>query len=727
MNKKRTILDYFIDLPALDSDDLRKRKLFTLLCLPGILVLGGYGLYHLSMGWPVGGILDSAAAIVLAASVLLVRNHKNALLIYRVNAFILFIVILFWTIDGGASGEKLLWMLIYPLAVLFVLGGKEGMAWSLALFCVICFLFFWDHNIGMPPYPSGLKVRFVVVYLLASLLTYGYEYSRKRSQDNYMREQANLREEKRKLAQASQTVKAANKAILKSEALLKHAQSIAQLGNWEYDYATGRMWCSEEVFAIFGHNGNSPYVELSELGQIIPGFDELQDRASLFLKEDRDLDLEFEAVRKSDEKAISLHVRAELTRDDQGHASRLAGVIQDITARKEVDREKKALQEKLSRSQKMEALGLLAGGVAHDLNNVMLGIVSYPDYLLSKMQPNDPYHRPLKNICEAGQKAAAIVEDLLTLARRGVTSTQVLDLNTVVKEYFDSPEFRKLQSHHSDVVFRQNMGEDLLLVKGSPLHLKKTIMNLVSNGAEAISGSGRVEVTTRNRHMDKGIRGYSDVSPGDYIQLTVEDNGSGIDEKDMAHIFEPFYTKKVMGRSGTGLGMAVVWGTVQDHSGHIDVRSQPGQGTVIDVYLPVTSEQPLDETAVHPRENYMGNGERILIVDDIKEQRDIAGQMLSDLGYRVATADGGLAAVEHVRKYPVDLLVLDMIMDPGIDGLETYERILRINPGQKAVIVSGFSETDRVRTAQKLGAGGYLKKPYVLEALGMAVRKELDR
>jgi len=209
--------------------------------------------------------------------------------------------------------------------------------------------------------------------------------------------------------------------------------------------------------------------------------------------------------------------------------------------------------------------------------------------------------------------------------------------------------------------------------------------------------------------------------------LCVSDTGGGVCAENLPRIFEPFYTKKVMGRSGTGLGLAVVWGTVKDHQGYIDVASNPGQGTVFSLYFPVVRADVGETAANSQRTAYMGKGETLLVVDDNDQQRELAMTLLNKLNYRVAAVAGGEDAVEFLKKTPVDLVILDMIMDPGIDGLETYRRLLAVRPGQKAIIVSGFAETDRVTEAQRLGAGAYVKKPYVLENLGTAVRQELDK
>jgi CheY-like chemotaxis protein len=227
--------------------------------------------------------------------------------------------------------------------------------------------------------------------------------------------------------------------------------------------------------------------------------------------------------------------------------------------------------------------------------------------------------------------------------------------------------------------------------------------------------------------MDKVKNGFDEIDKGDYTTLTIKDTGIGISTEDMERIFEPFYTKKTMGRSGTGLGMAVVWGAVKDHRGYIDIRSTEGKGTIITLYFPVTRKVFSQEAEMASIQDFMGRGESILVVDDIKEQRQIAAEMLEKLGYSVTTMSSGEKAVKYLQDHTTDLLVLDMIMEPGMDGLDTYKKILEINPAQKSIIASGYSESARVKKAQHWGAGTYVKKPYLLEKIGRAIRTELDR
>jgi PAS domain S-box-containing protein len=399
----------------------------------------------------------------------------------------------------------------------------------------------------------------------------------------------------------------------------------------------------------------------------------------------------------------------------------------DITELKLAGREKEELQAQLQRAQKMEAIGTLAGGVAHDLNNILSGIVSYPELLLMDMPEDSPLRKPILTIQKSGEKAAAIVQDLLTLARRGVETTEVINLNAIVSDYLLSPEHARLELSHPRVTVEKHLDENLLNILGSPVHLSKTVMNLVSNAAEAMSDGGQIVITTENRHMDRIKNAFDDINRGDYATLTVADTGIGIPAEDIDRIFEPFYTKKAMGRSGTGLGMAVVWGTVKDHRGYIDIQSTEGRGTEITLYFPVTRKVFARESKIAPIREFMGNGESILVVDDIEEQRLIATEILEKLGYHVTTAASGEEAVSYMHNHQADLVVLDMIMEPGIDGLETYRRILKIHPGQKSIIASGYSESVRVKATQRLGAGTYVKKPYLLEKIGRAVKAELAK
>jgi CheY-like chemotaxis protein len=234
-----------------------------------------------------------------------------------------------------------------------------------------------------------------------------------------------------------------------------------------------------------------------------------------------------------------------------------------------------------------------------------------------------------------------------------------------------------------------------------------------------------VTISLGNQKIDALTRGDSEIEEGDYVTLTVADHGKGITSEDLEKIFEPFYSKKIMGRSGTGLGLTVVWNVVQDHRGYIKVSSSE-KGTQFILHFPITDKQEqLSEPAVDLARLTTGRGETVLVVDDVGTQRLITASIVEKLGYRVESVPSGESALEYLRFRPVDLVILDMIMSPGINGRVTYERILQMHPGQKAIIVSGYAETDEVKEALRLGAGKFLKKPLMIQELASAIKEEL--
>ncbi len=544
-------------------------------------------------------------------------------------------------------------------------------------------------------------VTIVIVLLMVFLLIRQYSLQKRREEAQARRELAeqSLRDSEKKY-----------RTILES----------IEDGYYEVDLEGGFTFFNESMLKVLGYTptemmglNNRDYMDEKSLAKVFQTFNQVY-QTGVAAKTSG-----WELIRK-DGRRCFVETSISLISDPEGEAVGFRGLCRDVS-------DKRALETQLQRSQKMEALGLLAGGVAHDLNNVLSGIVSYPELLLMDLPENSPLRNPLATIQQSGKRASEIVQDLLTLARRGVRQTEVLNINDIADEYLTSPEHAKLTSYHPGVRIEATMGKDLLNIRGSAIHLKKTIMNLVANAAEAQPRGGRISIFTENRYVDRPVKGYEDVKEGDYAVLTVEDTGEGIAPEDLKRLFEPFYTRKVMGRSGTGLGMAVVWGTVQDHGGYIDIKSIPGTGTRFELYFPVTRDEARQVISATPVEAYTGDGEVVLVVDDVKEQRDIASGILKRLGYTVVTVSSGEKAVGYLQENSVNLVILDMIMEPGIDGLDTYKRILAGHPGQKAIVASGFSETERVREVQRLGAKLYIKKPYTIEKIGLAVKEALQR
>jgi PAS domain S-box-containing protein len=522
--------------------------------------------------------------------------------------------------------------------------------------------------------------------------------------------------------------KRSEEALRESEAQLDLALRSAQMGVWYWDIVEDRRHFDDQVCHLLGIDRAAFTGSEEDFFGVVHPDDREKLRATLALTiEQNDLyEPEYRTV-WPDGSAHCITARGRVVRDEEGRPLRINGILWDITERKQAEEERRTLQERLHRAEKMEALGTLAGGVAHDLNNILGVVVGYSGMLRDDLDESGSTKSEAMEIFKAARRAAVIVQDLLTLTRRGVTSRKVLNLNNIIIECQDFPEFANLLSYHPNIRVKSELEADLLNVSGSSVHLGKSFLNLVSNAAEAMPNGGSITIKTGNQYLDKPVSGYDEIREGDYVVLSISDTGEGLPIADLKRIFEPFYTKKVMGRSGTGLGLAVVWGTVKDHHGYINLESEEGKGTTFTLYFPVTREELTPEDVAVCASEYMGKGEPILIVDDVKEQRELSGTMLKKLNYNVVSVSSGEEAVEYIKNHAVDLIVLDMIMTPGLDGLDTYVKILEIHPYQKAIIVSGFSETERVTKALELGAGAYVKKPYVLQKLGLAVRKELDR
>ena len=328
-------------------------------------------------------------------------------------------------------------------------------------------------------------------------------------------------------------------------------------------------------------------------------------------------------------------------------------VVHDLTDIKKAEEDRKALEVKLQSAKKLESLGTLAGGVAHDLNNILSGLVSYPDLLLHDIEEDSSLREPLLTIKKSGERAAEIVQDLLTLARRSVTVKKVFNLNQIVDDFITSPEYKKIIDNQRNIEIEMKITEGILNVVGSYSHISKALTNLVSNAADALPAGGMITISTRDCYIDKPYTGFEIIPEGEYAILEVSDTGIGMPQSDLDKIFEPFYTKKVLGRSGTGLGMSVVWGAVKDHDGYIDVITKEGSGTTFVLYYPASRTEIETPSTVYI-EDYLGKGESILIIDDAPEQRDLAKRMMARLGYDVTTAASGEEAVALIKK---DLLM----------------------------------------------------------------------
>jgi len=413
----------------------------------------------------------------------------------------------------------------------------------------------------------------------------------------------------------------------------------------------------------------------------------------------------------SEQKIVWVSIEFSLLKSVEDEIQSIRIICRDIT-------EKKRLQEELERAQRLESAGRIAGQIAHDFNNLLGPLAAYPTLMREDLPEDHPVIDMVNEMEQAAKKIADINQQLLALGRRGHYPMEKISVNDLVQNVVSTQIRLQRDKLHLDLM------PDLLPIKGGGAQLTRALTNIILNANEAIQDKGEITIRTRNIYLDEPLAGYQSIKRGEYIQLEISDTGIGIKPEHLNKIFDPFFTTKIMDRMrGSGLGLSVVHGVMEDHKGYITVESEYQKGATFMLYFPVSRE--IEDELSQTVEKIQGGSESILIVDDDPIQRRVTSQLLNRLGYTIHTVTSGEQAIDYVKKDPQDLIILDMVMD-GIDGTETYQRILKIVPEQRAIVLSGYAMTKRVQKALKLGAGSFVPKPISLRTLATAVRKELD-
>lgn len=392
-------------------------------------------------------------------------------------------------------------------------------------------------------------------------------------------------------------------------------------------------------------------------------------------------------------------------------------VIVDITDRRQAEEEKVHLEEQLRQIQKMEAIGQLAGGIAHDFNNMLGAISGYADMIKRKFaQDNPKLEKYVTQIFNAAQRAADLTIKLLTFAHKGKFEITVVNIHKTIQDVIYLLE----HTIDKDITIMQQLNAKPSSVTGDSTQLENAILNLAVNARDAMPKGGTLTFTTGIIDLDeKYIKDHPyEIKQGTYLMLSVTDNGIGMDENTRQKIFEPFFTTKDVGK-GTGLGLATVYGIAKSHGGFIEVNSESGKGSTFKIYLPATKEavnQDLTGTTTQ-----MGSGS-ILIIDDEVLISDMASEILTDLGYTVATCSNGQEGVEHYRKHhnKIDLVILDIVM-PKMGGYDCFRELKKINPDVRVIISSGYSINGGAKKIMDKGASGFIQKPFKISNLSEAI------
>ncbi|MBI4879993.1 MAG: PAS domain S-box protein [Planctomycetes bacterium] len=530
------------------------------------------------------------------------------------------------------------------------------------------------------------------------------------------------------VAQDISARKQAEAALARSEALLRETQAIARAGGWEYDAVTRKVTWTEEVYKILGvardFDASDPERALSFCApESLPL---VQDAFARALERAEPFDLEFELIRAGRERVWGRAVGRPVIREER--VARIAGNLVDVTERRRAEAERADLEERLRHAQKMEAVGQLAGGVAHDFNNILTAILGSVELAAAALADDGGTARgvedALHEIRLGAERAAALTRQLLAFSRRQISRPRLVDLGRTLGDM--EMMLRRLLSENIALEVRR--GPDLWQARVDPGQIEQVVMNLAVNARDAMPNGGRLVFETRNVTLDQDfVAARPELLPGPHVLLAVSDTGCGMDAKTLERAFEPFFTTKDVGR-GTGLGLSTVYGIVRQSRGHIAVHSAPGQGTGFEIFLPADASVP-GESVQARRVALPPTGiETILVCEDDLAVRDLTRRMLEGGGYNVLAASNAKEALEVAARHgaPIHLLLTDVIM-PGMDGGKLASEMAARDPALKVLYISGYT-ADIVTHGGALDQGvEFLEKPFTWHRLLWRVREVLEK
>ncbi|MHB0915379.1 MAG: ATP-binding protein [Thermoleophilia bacterium] len=529
---------------------------------------------------------------------------------------------------------------------------------------------------------------------------------------------------RRQVAARTRELSSSNEAIRRSDRLLRETQSLARLGGWEYNCDDGRLEWTDEVYNIYGVGPDYDPCDIRRnISYYAPEDAPVIEKAfQQAIEHGKPYDLELQLIREEGERIWVRTTGQPVVKD--GKVVRVAGNIIDITRSRQLEEERRQLREQLELSQKMELVGRLAGGVAHDFNNMLNVILGYAELALERISPEDPLHHDLLEVQSAARRSTAITRQLLAFARKQAIAPEAVDLNQAVSSMLKM--IQRLIGE--DIRLTWLPGDDLWPVKIDPAQVDQILANLCVNARDAIAGVGTITISTRN--IAGGQAGpFRNVAHalGDCVLLTVQDSGSGMNDETMARIFEPYFTTKERGH-GTGLGLATVFGIVKQNDGFIEARSEPGNGTTFAVYLRRHTATASDAENEEISEAPAGQGETIMVVEDEAAIMNLARTLLEGLGYKVLTAGSPMEALRLSEEYgdEIHLLLTDVIL-PGLNGRELSGQIGAARPAIKILFMSGYT-ADVIASRGVLDEGvQFIQKPFTRDDLANKVRTLLDR
>ncbi|WP_022664162.1 hybrid sensor histidine kinase/response regulator [Desulfospira joergensenii] len=520
--------------------------------------------------------------------------------------------------------------------------------------------------------------------------------------------------------------KLTEESLKETERKLREAQKMAKLGFWSWDIHSGAVEWSDEVYQIFRLDPDEFIPRIESIQALSPWSEDHQRDAELIrrARENKEPGA-YEQKFLFPDKSIGFYYSTfQGIYDDQGDLRAIKGTVQDITEKKRAEEEQKRMEEQLIQAQKMESIGRLAGGVAHDFNNMLSIILGNAEMVLDGLDKANPLMSNVKEILKAAERSTNLTKQLLAFARKQTIDPQLLDLNEIIDDMLKM--LNRLIGEDIDLVWLPQ--KPLGLAKIDPSQVDQVLANLCINARDSIRGVGKVTIETGNVVFDTDYcREHRGCVPGHFVMIGVSDNGSGMDKATQANLFEPFFTTKEKGQ-GSGLGLATVYGIVKQNNGFINVYSEPDQGTSFKIYLPSHAESMTPEVKTDLRQEYSGGNETLLLVEDESAILQMTQTILTGLGYKVLAASTPNEAIEIVRKNDekkIDLLITDVIL-PEMNGRDLSKKLLRMHPDLKCLFMSGYTANVIAHHGVLDKGIAFINKPFSRQDLGRKIREVLD-
>ncbi len=715
-----------------DSIELSYRKYLVKVCmvvaLPALIV---FSVRDLIIGHYFVGTILSAMTLILVSLFFHVRRpqfkfKENLIYDYFLTAlFILFGFFIVYSVGFKGDFSRIPWAYVFPVVVFFALGAFRAFLWLIILLVALIsmdILFAANEHVLL----NELKLRFYMSFLMVIMASFFFERLKKRYQTELIDNQQTLKESENKYrvayGQLNREMKErqrAEGALRESEERFREMAELMPLTVFESDIIGNLTFANRKAFDNFGYSQEDFDRGVNTLDMLVP--EDRQQAAENIAKiiggEEIGLN-EYTALRKDGSHFPVMVHSATIVRD--GETLGIKGCLIDITDRKKAEEDRRRLETQFHQAQKLETIGTLAGGMAHDFNNLMATILGNTSLLLYDIDNTHPHYEPLKNIEHQIKRGAELTTQLLGYARKGKYSVKPVNLNQIVEE--SATAFGRTRK---EITIQCELADDLFVVEADQGQIQQVLLNLFVNAADAMPQGGNLVLKTSNAtHNDIESKQYHPAA-GDYLRLTVSDTGIGMDEKVRQRIFDPFFSTKASGK-GTGLGLASVYGIIKNHGGYIDVQSQKGQGSQFSIFLPASDKKVLKITEPAP-EIMQGSG-TILIVDDEEMVLDVGVRVLKKLGYTVQESNNGRNAVALYKKLQdkINLVVLDIVM-PDMGGGEVYDRLKEINPEVKVLLSSGYSIDDQAREIMGRGCDGFIQKPFSMKAMSDKLSEILSK